>query len=89
MFRFPTGTPSLASLPTLPNYLPQLQQYPPLLSPEQITYLQLINQGINTNPGLGQLGQLGRPRSEPSFTTIVNSQVKTTSVTVTESEEFK
>jgi len=86
MFRFPTGTPALASLPTLPNYLPQLPQYP-LLSPEQLTYLQLINQGIKTNPGIQ--GQLGRPRSEPSFTTIINSQVKTTSVTVTESEEFK
>ena len=77
MFRFPSSTPSL---PTLPNLLPQ---YPPVLTPEQLQYLQLLNmkQGLS---GLG-LGQL----QHPSFTTVINSKLITTDVTVTESQEYK
>ena len=97
-FQFPAS-----STPALPPYLGHY----PALTPEQLGYLRLLNQGLNINPalgqlgqgaalgqlgqgGLGQLGQLGgQLRQGPQFTTIVNSQIKTTSVTLTESEEYR
>ena len=86
MFRFPGSTPAL------PNMLPQY----PLLTPEQLQYLQLLNmnqglgqglQGLGNLGHLAQLGQLGP--QQPSFTTVINSKIITTSVTVTESEEYR
>ena len=100
-----------SSTPALPPYLGHY----PALTPEQLGYLRLLNQGLNINPALGQLGQGGlgqlgqgaalgqlgqgalgqlgqlggQLRQGPQFTTIVNSQIKTTSVTLTESEEYR
>ena len=60
ILRLPGSTPSLPTVPsyltglqqsnspTVPSYLTGLQQYP-VLTPEQISYLQLLNQGINLN----------------------------------------
>ena len=106
-FQFPAS-----STPALPPYLGHY----PALTPEQLGYLRLLNQGLNINPALGQLGQGaalgqlghgaalgqlgqgalgqlgqlgGQLRQGPQFTTIVNSQIKTTSVTLTESEEYR
>ena len=92
-----------SSTPALPPYLGHY----PALTPEQLGYLRLLNQGLNINPALGQLGQGaalgqlghgalgqlgqlgGQLRQGPQFTTIINSQIKTTSVTLTESEEYR
>ena len=101
-----------SSTPALPPFLGHY----PALTPEQLGYLRLLNQGLNINPALGQLGQGaalgqlghgaalgqlgqgalgqlgqlgGQLRQGPQFTTIVNSQIKTTSVTLTESEEYR
>ena len=93
----PTLPSLLPSLPTLEQLyslptsttprLPQLQY--PVLSPEQLSYIHLLKHGFNplqqlagVNPGIAALGQ--HPVS-----TVTNTRVKTTSVTVTETQEYK
>ena len=90
----PSLLPSLPTLEQLYNLptsttprLPQLQY--PVLSPEQLSYIHLLKHGFNplqqlagVNPGMAALGQ-------HSVSTVTNTRVKTTSVTVTETQEYK
>ena len=75
--------PSLSQLQQLAQ-LRQLGQFSaPSLTPEQLQgYLQLLR------PGLAGLPAPGFPAAA-AFTTIINSKVITSSVTVTESEEYR
>ena len=74
--------PSLEQLYSLPTSttprLPQLQY--PVLTPEQLSYIHLLKHGFNP------LQQL--PAVNP-VSTVTNTRVKTTSVTVTETQEYK
>ena len=84
----PTLPSLLPSLPTLEQLyslptsttprLPQLQY--PVLTPEQLSYIHLLKHGFNP------LQQL--PAVNP-VSTVTNTRVKTTSVTVTETQEYK
>ena len=90
----PSLLPSLPTLEQLYNLptsttprLPQLQY--PVLSPEQLSYIHLLKHGFNplqqlagVNPGMAALGQ-------HQVSTVTNTRVKTTSVTVTETQEYK
>ena len=86
LFQFPGSTPVLPTVPSLSQLqqlqqLSQLGQFPaPALSPEQLQgYLQLLRPGLS--------GPAFHPAAV--FTTITNSKVITSSVTVTESEEYR
>ena len=83
LFQLPGTTPVLPTVPSLSQLqqlaqLRQLGQFSaPSLTPEQLQgYLQLLRPGPGFAPA-------------PAFTTIINTKVITTSVTVTESEEYR
>ena len=88
LFQLPGTTPVLTTVPSLSQLqqlaqLRQLGQFPaPSLTQEQLQgYLQLLR------PGLAGLQAPGFPAA--AFTTIINSKVITSTVTVTESEEYR
>ena len=91
----PTIPSLLPSLPTLEQLyglpssttprLPQLQ-YQPVLSPEQLSYLHLLKHGFNP---LQQLAGVNPGMAALPLSTVTNTRVKTTSVTVTETQEYK
>ena len=86
----PTLLPSLPSLEQLYNLpssttpsLPHLKF--PVISQEQLNYLQLLKHGFNP---LQQLAG-SAPLAQNSVSVLTNSRVVTTSVTLTESQEYK
>ena len=93
-----TGLEATPALPTIPSLLPSMPtleqlyssttprlpqlQYP-VLSPEQLSYFHLLKHGFNP------LQQLQGINPANSVSTVTNTRVKTTSVTLTESQEYK
>ena len=89
LFQLPGSTPVLPTVPSLSQLqqlaqLRQLGQFPaPSLTPDQLQgYLQLLRPGLVGLPGPGF-------PPAAALTTIINSKVITSSVTVTESEEYR
>ena len=89
-------TPTLPSLlPSLPTVdqlynlpastTPSLPVQLPVITQEQLNYIQLLQHGFNP---LHQLAA-GAPLGQNSVSTVVHSRVLTSSVTLTESQEYK